>query len=93
VALHEPVGGVVVAGADNAGPGHVGAGRRGGRGAVLLPGREGTHVVVVLVVAPGGVGDHGNEELLEHNLCQLHQLRTTTPSAEATMAMIKTQMN
>jgi len=66
VALHDPVGGVVVAGADNAGPGHVGAGRGGRRGAVLLPGREGTNVVVVLVVAPGGVGDDGHEELLEH---------------------------
>merc|ERR1719482_2188287 len=59
VALHDPVGGVVVAGADDAGPGHVGARGGGGRGAVLLPGREGTNVVVVLVVAPGGVGDDG----------------------------------
>ena len=66
VALHDPVGGVVVAGADDAGPGHVGARGGGGRGAVLLPGREGTHIVVVLVVAPGGVGDDGHEQLLEH---------------------------
>ena len=47
VALHDPVVGVVVAGADDAGPGHVGARRRGRRGAVLLPRREGAHVVVL----------------------------------------------
>ena len=47
VALHDPVSGVVVGGADDAGPGHVGARGGGGRGAVLLPGREGAHIVVL----------------------------------------------
>ena len=47
VALHDPVSGVIVGGADDAGPGHVGARGGGRRGAVLLPGREGAHVVVL----------------------------------------------